>query len=139
MRWMRCKGVIESLKQTATGIAILKDWLGDGGIPVALEVAERRANVCTAGNNGQPCPMNVEPRWWEKSKLGVAEVIRNHLEVKNEMNLRVSSEDSLHMCRACGCALPLKVHVPIEHIKEHSNPEANQRFVPYCWITKEIE
>lgn len=136
---MRSKSVIESLRQTATGIAILKDWLGDGANPVALEAAEQRAGVCTTGNNGEPCPLNVEPKWWERSKLGIAEIIRNHLEVKNEMNLRVSSEELLHMCRACGCALPLKVHVPIEHIKDHIKPEMMERLVPYCWIRKELE
>lgn len=124
---------MEALRHTAEGISVLKDWLGSGAIPVSQEQAERRANICVN------CPMNVEPLWWEKSKELIAATIRRHLEVKNDMALTLPNEGALSMCRACGCAIPLKVWCPIEHIKENTSEATMKRFVPYCWIRKEIE
>lgn len=124
--------LLDEIRNDAAGAAILKDWLGDGGAPVAPVVAEARAMVCVN------CPENRAPYWWEKAKNSIADAIRAHLVVKQQSGLRVSHEDEIHMCRVCGCCLRLKVWVPIEHIKEHTTPETLAKLPSHCWLLKEI-
>ena len=132
--------VLEEIKNDAAAMPLLVDWLGNGGKPVAHELAEKRAAVCTALRySDKACPFNVEPRWWERFKMKVAEVIKDQLAIKNKMGVWVSVESELNMCKACGCCLPLKVHVPIEHIRDHTRPETFQKFPSWCWITKELQ
>lgn len=77
------------IQHTLSGIAALQDWLGDNGEPVHQMVAELRSNPCLEGNNGEPCPMNKAPKWWERAKEKAAEWIRKELELKNNMRLEV--------------------------------------------------
>jgi len=123
---------MNALQQTASFVAITKDWLGDGMQPVSRDLAEARAIVCAA------CPLNSHGTWWEISKDAVAEAIRRYIHFKNHIAVRVSNEDRLFMCSACGCATRLKVHVPIEHIKKNTTPEVMAKLDPNCWIRKEI-
>lgn len=125
--------IVKELCQDIRAIPLLYDWLGKGGSPVDSSLSESRASVC------RTCEHNVEPGWWEKAKFAVAEVIRKELEIKNRMEIKVSCESELHMCRICGCCNPLKVHVPIEHVKEHTPAVIMQKFPPWCWIVKELE
>lgn len=106
----------------------LLDWLGSGGIPVAKELAESRAIVC------ETCPENRAPKWWEWAKNPIADCIRERLEVKTAMQLRVSNEDGLNMCRVCGCCIRLKVWTPLERILP--NVDVSE-FPEYCWIRRE--
>lgn len=115
---------------------LLKDWLGDGGKAVDNSTANLRSMACVM------CPLNVAPNWWnliENAKSKIAQTIRHQLEIKNEMLMRVPFEAHLHMCKACGCALPLKIHVPIEHIKEHLKPGDLEKLHPNCWIRRELK
>lgn len=124
--------LIDEARQTANGAAVLDDWLGAGGLPVAQPHAEARATICAE------CPFNIEAGWWHRFfKDPIARAIRRHIEVKNQIGLTVSVEESMHMCKACGCATKLKVWVPIEHIKAHHKPEHN--YAPRCWVPKEME
>lgn len=111
-----------------SGVAVLTDWLGDGGIPVSQATASKRGKVCEA------CPLNSHGRWWDTAKSGIATTIRNCLELKNHYRFTVPNEDKLFMCSACGCALPLKVHTPISHILAHTSPEQFAKFDKSCWI-----
>jgi len=120
-------------------LKILRDWLGDGGRAVPPEKSESRAKICMSGENGGLCSENRAPQWWETATNEVALVIRKELEFKNKLSMRVSCEDKLAMCRVCGCALPLKVHVPIEHVKTHLKADDLKRFPQWCWIRSEIE
>lgn len=131
--------IIAELRQTANGAHVLDDWLGAGGMPVPLHQAELRSAACLYGTKmGAPCQFNVAPKWWERFfKDPVAIAIRGHLEVKNNIGLRLSKEDDLHICGVCGCCLPLKLFVPIEHIKAHHKPE--HQYPPHCWVRKEME
>lgn len=129
--------LIEKIRNDIEGAAILRDWLGDGS-PVHPIVAEARASRCTTGNNGNPCPMNVEPNWWDRVKNDIAEWIRYELELKNRMDLKVPQEEQLSMCGACGCCLKLKVWTPIKHIKDHLAPEKLAKTPTYCWMRAEI-
>jgi hypothetical protein len=111
------------------GMNPLIEWLGSGGHPVDRAEAERRAAICTT------CPLNVAPLWWEQMlKDPIAEAMRITLEIKNKMNLTVDNEDSLHVCRACGCCTRLKVWSPLAIIKEHTPKSVN--FPPHCWINQ---
>lgn len=133
---------LEEAGKDITGLAALRDWLGDGGVPVHPMVAEIRATRCTEGNNGQPCPQNKIPGWWNlraNFKKKVAKWIRAELELKEQKNLRVTSEPKLHMCAACGCCLPLKVWVPGPVVREHTPAKVLSATPDYCWIRKEFQ
>jgi hypothetical protein len=123
---------MSAVSNLAAGAAILAEWLGSGGRPVSNAQAEQRAKACVG------CPLNVEPLWWERVTANpIAEVIKSHLAKKSEMGLSVSVETQLSMCRACGCCLPLKVFVPIEHIRSHTNDDVRARLPEHCWMKKE--
>ncbi len=124
--------IISEFRQTANGAAIIDDWIGSGGMPVPLPHAEARAFICKS------CPLNVSRNWWHTFFTNpIARAIRKTVEIKNQIGLSVSCEDELGMCKGCGCAIKLKVHVPIEHMKAHHKPE--YKYDPRCWVTKEME
>lgn len=129
----------EEIQNTLGGIELLHDWLGEQGEPVTPILANFRASRCLTGNNGDPCPMNVAPNWWDKVKNAVAFVIKAQLQLKHGMNLRLSHEDNLNMCQQCGCCLKLKCWVPTKHIKEHTAPDKLQFMPDYCWIKRELQ
>jgi hypothetical protein len=108
-------------------VMVLTDWLGDGGKPVAPELAEQRASICVH------CPENRSPNWWEKYTNAIALWIRRALMVKNNLGYKVPQEDDLFMCRKCGCCLRLKVHVPIAHIRAHTSDLKLGLYPAYCW------
>lgn len=108
---------------------ILKDWLGEGAVPVANELAQKRAKICAA------CVLNVEPLWWERySKEPVAEFIQQTIALKNEMKIGIEIEKDLAMCRACGCVNRLHIWTPLKHILSHTSMQTMQKFDAGCWI-----
>lgn len=115
------------IAEIKTGVAIIREWLGEGGIAVPRDVAEDRAAICVG------CPENVQPRWWEGAKTTLAEVMLKHLEEKNKASLNVLVESKLGICRVCGCCNPLAVWVPPEHLKKHTSPETVAKFPDFCW------
>lgn len=125
--------ILEAFKRDAESMPLLLDWLGHGGESVPNEKAEERAKVC------RKCKNNIEPLWWERYKIPVAEMIRKELELKRKTGIRVGDESKLHMCSACGCCIPLKIHVPLEHIEAHTTPQTMVRFPDSCWIAQEIK
>lgn len=129
---------IKELKQDATGAVILADWLGEGGHPVDHEISDRRSESCLMSDNSKPCPHNTAPEWWEKPKDAIALMIRKQLAIKHRMDLYGLYEGALHMCDLCGCCLKLKIHVPIEHIRNHTDLETLAKYPDYCWIKKEL-
>jgi hypothetical protein len=118
---------------------LLADWLGEGGEVVDCKLSTYRALHCVAGHAGDTCPFNVEPNWWDKVKNTIAETIRGQLAVKNEKAVATRFDPSLHMCKICGCCLPLKVHVPIKHIAAHTPPQVEEKFPSWCWIRRELD
>jgi len=131
--------LLQEFKNDVAGLALLKDWLGDGGIPVPTTQAEQRAWACTKGDEGRMCHENVEPGWWNKVKSSIANTIKMQLEMKHHLKLGSPIDQSLGMCRVCGCCLRLKRHTPIEHINNHTTPEQLAKYSVWCWIKKEIE
>jgi hypothetical protein len=130
--------LLQEFKNDIEGLKLLNDWLGSGGDTVSQIHAEHRAITCTMGANGDPCPLNKEPGWWDRVKSSIANTIKMQLEMKQHLKLHVSSEEGLAMCAKCGCALPLKVWVPIEHIKAHTDPEKFKDAPPFCWLRQEL-
>lgn len=116
--------LIEKSKQLANGAKILVEWIGSGGVPVDKELAQARADVCLKCSK-------------HDLNFGITEiaagVIAQQIELKNHLKLRVSGERSLHTCSVCGCALRLKVHVPLHRIL----PEPTDNFPPECWLMTE--
>lgn len=125
---------MSELANDMSGVALLADWLGDHGDPVHPILAESRASYCVK------CPQNVEPKWWERVKSAIAGVIRGQLALKHGMNLTTRHDDDLHMCRACGCCMKLKVWVPRDHVRKHTPRDALNKMPKYmCWVRKELE
>ncbi len=117
----------------AKGVALLKDWLGEGGEPVERGLANSRADICDR------CPHNKYPNFWEKLKESVVGVIRGQLEIKNDAKITTDAEPRLHLCEHCGCCLKLKVHVPLTHIMAHTDKETFYLFPSWCWIRLETK
>ena len=129
----------ELVKRFHQGTQILREWLGNDAVPVEQEKAEARASVCVH------CPKNYKARWWESAVGAIADAIRRQIEVKNKISMKVSVENEIGMCRCCGCALPLKVFVPIGHIRNHITAEHRACFQNInhprglqCWIENEL-
>jgi hypothetical protein len=94
------RGFLARLAGLSDGARILKDWLGDGAVPVAGDLAEQRAVVC------EGCPFNMtEGKPLKKLVAKIATAIKEQAEVKNLVELRVSNEAKLGSCSACGCHL----------------------------------
>ena len=131
--------VADTLGGLSNGARILIRWLGEGSKPVAPEIAQARAEVCLHVAEGKPCQFNQNGF---KPVDRIAELIRDQTEQKNELKLAVNGEEGLHTCSLCWCALPLKVHVPLEHILSGTPPAMIEKFrreQPKCWIISEIE
>jgi hypothetical protein len=130
------------LKDAAVGIRILADWFGEGADPVAPQLAQTRADLCTGGFRDKegkvcPCPFN-QPGY--KPVEAVAEKIREQVEKKKELNLFVLREEGLHSCKICWCHLPLKVHVPLSTIMGRTPDAMMEKFrelQPACWMVTE--
>lgn len=124
-------GIIETVKQLSTGAQTLTDWLGEGAMPVSPKLAGKRANTC------RKCPLNGSGNWLQRLASAVAGVVKQQVELKNEMSLHVKNEDELGICSACGCAIQLKVWVPLETILQDTTQEVMAKLHEKCWITAE--
>lgn len=130
---------IDEIKREATGVAILRDWWGDGLHHVRQEIADHRAKTCVAGDNGNVCSHNRAPEWWEHHKSAIADAIKSQLEVKARLKLSTPFDASLAMCDKCGCCMKVKVWTPIEHIAAHASLHQVAKLPSFCWQRIEIE
>ncbi len=119
-------GLIDRAKQFKNGTKILTEWLGQGANTVDHRTAQRRADVCIQ------CPMNGRDSLITST---VADAIKQQLEIKAKMNLRVTGEKSLHTCSACGCVNRLKIWLPLQNILP--TPEEMPSFSETCWLRTE--
>lgn len=124
--------MLDAIRHTATGFAIITEWLGAGGRPVPVIQAESRAATCAV------CPKNITGKWLSRLKKEVADRIREHLAVKNGVGLIVSNEERLGFCEQCGCVNSLKVWTPIDHILHHTPQHTVLEYPDRCWIRKEL-
>jgi len=120
---------IDQLKDYKRGIEILYDWIGSGGVPVSKEVAQKRANTCNS------CDFNDKGNGLTDS---IADAIKEQLELKNHLRLKIGGERRLQTCQACSCVLRLKIWVPISTINHsYSKEELIEKFPAHCWQRKE--
>jgi hypothetical protein len=124
---------MKAIQQVADAAFIMSDWLGEGGEPVSKNLAYLRSLHCLE------CKFHGGGMWWEKVKDPIASAIKKALELKHHMKLSLPNEKELEMCLVCGCAMRLKVHVPIKHLKESITPEQNEQYQSVnCWINLEL-
>lgn len=115
------------IKRAAQGTAVVLDWLQSGGPPVAQDLADRRAAVCST------CPRNVEGSWYT---VAPAELIKATLEARKDLTLVTPSDAALKSCDVCKCLMRLKVWVPLDFITRNTKPEIMGEFPSHCWIAR---
>ena len=133
-RLPRVAAAATSVKRGATvGVAMIRDlWLGDSLRPVKPELSENRAQVCVK------CPRNDgDKSFLDKLTTEAANTVRALLQAKYDIDVRTTVDDKLGMCRACGCVLPLKVHVSLVEAKKKLKPEEFAQLHETCWIRHE--
>lgn len=127
--------VLDEIKKDARGLAILKDWWGEDLRHVSQALADHRSLSCLRGNNGEACPHNKAPNWWERNiKNPIAQAIKAQLEIKERFKMNTPFDDRLHMCACCGCPLKSKIWVHIAHVQKHTPASEIARMPDWCWI-----
>jgi len=126
--WSAVKDVAVAV---VNGETPLQEWLGEGGVPVASEWAEQRASVCV------DCPQNTRRHWSLFFTRPVAALFAKTVEERNRLKLSTRHDKDLGACKACGCVLELKVHVPMKHIEAHTKEEVWPKLWENCWMKKE--
>lgn len=118
--------LFEKLASYANGARILADWLGSGGHVVHQNLAQDRADTCGI------CPHN---KAGVKVVESASQAIKEQVELKNHLQLRVSGEKGLRSCELCDCPLRLKIWLPIERVRP--TDEERDLFPLHCWLRKE--
>lgn len=116
-----------AVSRNASGVLVLKDWLGDGAVPVTGDAAQARATVCI------DCPKNVRGNWQTLIPAEIAGQILKQLRVKEQVGLTLLNEHELGTCAVCLCHLPLKVYVPLNHIAAHTSEAVWSELPAWCW------
>lgn len=114
--------LFDQVKHLANGTQIIREWLGEGGVPVSYEQAQSRALVCLS------CPNNVPGGFITDA---VANAIKAHLELKAKLSLKVSGERRLAQCSVCQCQLRLKIWCPVDLLRRRALPE--DKLPAHCW------
>lgn len=115
----------EDAKKIAGGPETLSEWIGSGGMIVDASESQARAEICAI------CPKNVKRYSFLKP---IANAVRRHMALKNQLKIEVRGEERLHICEACCCVLRLKVHLPMSRIRPTDDERKN--YHPDCWLLK---
>lgn len=105
-------------------------WIGDGMLPVPIEIAEKRAAVCVV------CPQNQTGDLWQRLTRTGVQRLRALLNLRKSLQFKTSQDEKLKTCVACDCPMTLKVHTPIEHIIKNTSDEVLGKLDRNCWITE---
>jgi hypothetical protein len=119
-----------SAGRLVAGAKTLLDWLGDGMRPVSRDLAEQRAQICSA------CAYNGKgdlSSWFTRP---ASELIRKQIGAAKDLNMRTSVDDKLGVCNVCACPIKLKVHVPRATINKHT-AEMIEGLPAHCWMKTE--
>lgn len=114
----------------ANGISAVLE--GFGVAPPPQEVAQARSDVCTGRLSGVPCPYNHTGGF--SLTATASQIIHAQRQRKLELKLAVDGEESLGICKLCGCYLKLKVFFDADTIRNHTTDEAFAKFPSFCWI-----
>ena len=128
--------MIKDLQQIAGAAPILLDWLGEGMEPVSSLIALERVKSCL------DCPHNTAPNWAQKHFSDpIAKVMLQQLRIRDEAKMALPEplESKTHYCSVCGCSIRLKIHVPINHIADHTTVEQLKNYPDFCWIKNEFD
>lgn len=117
--------IFDRVKHMADGASIIREWLGEGGQTVPYEQAQSRAVTCIA------CPKNQVDA--APATDAIARAIRRHLEVQNDLQLRVNGEKSLGECSVCHCQTKLLIWCPLEVIKRRMEAGELEKHPTQCW------
>lgn len=120
--------ILDKASRLLDGVKILSEWLGNGGIVVSPEDAQRRADVCL------DCSKNEENHGLPFS---VAMHIKRQKELKSSLDLRVKGEKQLGICSVCQCCIPLKIWVPFQDLMKGDGRSRLPEFPEHCWMVKE--
>lgn len=127
-------GPISTIKKLWAGLKTTGDWLDSGQPPVAIELAEKRAYVCSE------CPLNAKGEFTEWFTLPAANAIKRQIAKLSERNLTTTKDAQLQVCKACLCPLQLKVHTPMSFIQPHLTDQVTDSLKngKDCWILSEL-
>lgn len=121
-------GAVAAVSRMADGVALLMDWLPQGQT-VAPELAVKRAGICTE------CKPFNDPKalgsWFTQP---ISEKLKKMIEARQDLKLETPHDPALGVCSICLCPLKLKVHVPMQHIVEHTKAQTMTEFPNWCWI-----
>ncbi len=120
--------VADKVRLLTAGRALLADWDEQGAVPVSPVESNRRAAICAG------CPENQAgdlTRWFT---VPASEAIRRQIEEVQDLDLKTTHDEQLHICQACLCPLRLKVHVPLDLIRKHLSAQAKSGLDARCWI-----
>lgn len=115
----------DKAKNFTRGGIILTDWLHGGVVAIPTAKAQERANVCIVCVHNQDSPVTEF----------VANAIKEQIELKDSLDLKLEDEGVLHTCQICDCALRLKVHVPMDRLRP-TETELD-KFPSFCWMNTE--
>jgi hypothetical protein len=120
----------QSVQAVAAGVETIKEWDIEGGVLVAQQIAEDRANICSQ------CPKNGKGDLLAWFTVPAAELIKKQLEKRNERKIFTNKDPLLGICEACFCPMKLKVHCPTEIINAKLKPDQRAALWENCWILK---
>jgi hypothetical protein len=122
---------VDNVKKLAAGAAVLFEWENSGEMPVAPELANKRAEICA------DCPKNSKEglaRWFT---VPISETIRRQFEKLHKLSLTTPSDSKLGTCAACVCPLSMLVHTPLHLKLKRMTPEVRADLDPRCWQLSE--
>lgn len=127
----RLPSLLGTLANVAVGAEANVEWLADGAEAVPAELSNQRAGICVL------CPLNGKGDLTRYFTVPAAAAIRKAYELRRDWKLSTVHDDQLGVCEACSCPMKLKVHFPIQIVRDHIRPQAKADLHPKCWILNE--
>lgn len=121
---------VRRVRAIGKGAAVLADWFGHGGFPVAYTLAANRAEICAA------CPRNVSSDWLANVTGWLADFVHQQLKLRNELELRTPWDAKLKTCELCGCHLTLKIWAPAQYVQQTLTEAMRHELPSPCWMPK---
>lgn len=119
---------LDKVSHIKDGAKTLTEWLGEGGITVDQETAQRRTDTCLK------CDLN---QFGNQIVDVVAAAIKKTVELKNDLGLTTNGIKNLETCQLCSCPLRLKIFVPISNVKRSLTPKEFELAPAFCWMVTE--